>query len=361
MARPTRALIDLAAIENNYRLAAERAPAAKTLAVVKADGYGHGAVEVAGALAPYADGFGVAGLEEALDLRQAGIANPILLLTGFFAASKLEDLVRHRLDTVVHCREQLEMLLAARLDGQLRVWLKMDSGMHRLGLAPESFGDAYQRLRTARQVSAIVLMSHFARAGERDSEFTGRQIDTFRHWTEGIEEHTSLANSAAVLAWPESHGDWIRPGIMLYGISPLDRPTAAVARLEPAMELVSEIIAVRELPAGAAIGYGGRYVCDRPTRIGVVAVGYGDGYPRHARDGTPVLVNGRRARLAGSVSMDLVTVDLEGLESVEVGDPVELWGKALSAREVAEACGTIAYELFTGVTSRVPRDYRRPV
>ncbi len=352
-------MVDLAAVEKNYRLAVELAPGTRTVAVVKADGYGHGAAEVAGALAARADAFGVASLEEALALRRAGIAKPILLMAGFFAADELDELAHQRLDTVVHCREQLEMLLAARLDGPLRVWLKMDSGMHRLGLAPESFGDAYRCLRAAPQVSEIVLMSHFGCADETDNEFTVRQNDRFRRWTREIEEPTSLANSAAVLAWPDCHGDWIRPGIMLYGISPLDRPTDAVARLEPAMELVSEIVAVRELRAGEAIGYGGRYVCQRSTLVGVVAAGYGDGYPRHAPDGTPVLVNGRRARLAGRVSMDLITVDLEGLGDVAVGDPVELWGKSLSAREIANACGTIAYELFTGVTSRVPRAYRR--
>jgi len=352
-------LIDLGAIDSNYRLAAELAPAAQTLAVVKADAYGHGAVQVARSLAPQADGFGVASLEEALALRQAGIANPILLMGGFFAASELAELIRHRLDTVVHCREQLEMLLATPLDGALRVWLKMDSGMHRLGFAPESFADAHERLRAAPQVSAIVLMSHFARADEPESDFTAHQMATFRHWTQGLEEPNSLAKSAAVLAWPDSHSDWNRVGIVLYGISPLDRPIAAADRLEPAMELVSEIIAVRDLRAGEAIGYGGRYTCERDTRVGVVAAGYGDGYPRHARDGTPVLVSGRRARLAGRVSMDLITLDLEGLDGIAVGDPVELWGKALPAREVADACGTIAYELFTGVTARVPRHYYR--
>ena len=359
MARPIRARVDLAAIESNYRLAAGLAPAARTLAVVKADGYGHGAVEVARALAPRADGFGVASLEEALALRQAGIDNLIVLMAGFFAASELPELARHRLDTVVHCPEQLERLLAAPLDEPIRVWLKMDTGMHRLGLAPESFADAYQRLRGAPQVSEIILASHFSRADEPDSDFTTRQMDTFRRSTQGLEAPASLAKSAAVLAWPDSHRDWNRVGIVLYGISPLDRPTAATQHLDPAMELVSEIIAVRDVRAGEAIGYGGRFVCERDTRVGVIAAGYGDGYPRHARDGTPVLVNGRRARLAGRVSMDLITVDLGGLEGVAVGDPVELWGKALSAREVADACDTIPYQLLTCVTGRVPRVYHR--
>ena len=359
MARPIRARIDLAAIERNYRLGAELAPAAKTLAVVKANGYGHGAVEVAGALAPRADGFGVASLEEALALRQSGIASRIVLMAGFFAAGELADLVRHQIDTVVHCPEQLDTLLATQLEGTVRVWLKMDSGMHRLGFAPESFAAAHARLRAAPQVSGIVLMSHFSHADEQEGEFTTRQIARFRRWTEGLEEPCSLAKSAAVLAWPDSHSDWNRLGLVLYGISPLDHPNAAADRLEPAMELVSEIFAVRDQRAGDAIGYGGRHVCARDTRIGVIAAGYADGYPRHARDGTPVLVGGSRARLAGRVSMDLITVDLEGLDDVAVGDPVELWGKALSANEVADCCDTIPYELFTGVAGRVPRDYHR--
>jgi alanine racemase len=357
VARPIRARVDLAAIGGNFRLAAELAPAARTMAVVKADGYGHGAVQVARALTGRADAFAVASLEEALVLRRASLDSPILLMAGFFAADELVELVHRGLDTVVHCREQLEMLLAARLDGPLRVWLKIDTGMHRLGLAAEDVGEAYRRLHAAAQVSEIVLMTHFARADERDSDFTRRQTERFRRWTGGIDEPSSLANSAAVLAWPESHGDWTRPGLMLYGISPLDRPTRAAARLEPAMELVSEIVAIRELAAGEAVGYGGRHVCERASRVAVVAAGYGDGYPRHARDGTPVLVNGRRARLVGRVSMDLITVDLEGVGEVAVGDPVELWGKALPARQVADACDTIAYELFTGVTARVPRLY----
>ncbi len=359
MGRPIRARIDLPAIVGNARLAAELAPATRMMAVVKGDAYGHGAAEVARALAPLADGFAVAGLEEALALRRAGIEGPILLMAGFFAAAELPELAAERLDPVVHCREQLELLLATRLDRPLRVWLKLETGMQRLGFDDGAFGKAHRRLRAAPQVSEIVLMTQLARADERDNDFTPRQNDRFRRATEGLEGATSLANSAAVLAWPECHGDWIRPGIMLYGSSPLDRPAAAAARLEPAMELVSEIVAVRDLAPGEPIGYGGRFVCRRPTRIGVVAAGYGDGYPRDAPDGTPVVVGGRRARLAGRVSMDLITVDLEGVERAAVGDPVELWGKSLPVSEVADACGTIAYELVTGVTARVPRIYRR--
>ena len=357
MARPTRARVDLTAIERNYRRCADLAPGSRILAVVKADAYGHGAVPVARALAPRADGFGVASLEEALTLRQAGITNPIVLMAGFFAADELPELVRQRIDTVVHSPEQLEALLAARLEGALRVWLKMDTGMHRLGLAPESLPEAHRRLSAAPQVSEIVLMGHLSHAEGLEDGFTAGQIATFRRCTRELAEPGSLAKSAALLAWPDSHAEWNRLGITLYGISPLDHPNPAGERLEPAMEFLSEVVAVRDLEAGEAIGYGGRFVCERDTRMGVVAAGYADGYPRHARDGTPVLVDGRRARLAGRVSMDLLTVDLEGLDDVRVGDPVELWGKALSINEVAEACDTIAYELLTGVSPRVPREY----
>ena len=360
MARATRALIDLSAIRRNHRLAAALAPRARVVAVVKADGYGHGAVEVARALAPETGAFGVASLEEALVLRGAGIEGPILLMAGFAARDELPELARHRLDTVVHCREQLEALAAAPPEGALRVWLKMDSGMHRLGFAPDAVAAARERLDELPGVSEVVLMTHFARADERGNDFTARQAELFARATAGLAGRRSLANSAAVLAWPQTHADWTRPGLMLYGVSPLDRPTEACARLEPAMTLESEIIAVQEVAAGEAVGYGGRWVCPRDSRIGVVAAGYGDGYPRHAPDGTPVLVRGRRAPLAGVVSMDVLTVDLGELEGVAVGDAVELWGPSLPAREVAEACGTIPYELFTGLTSRVPRRYPRP-
>ena len=359
MARPIRARVDLAAVRRNLDLARELAPASRIVAVVKADGYGHGAVAVARALARRADAFGVASLEEALALRGAGIVEPILLMAGAFGDDELPELARQRIDTVVHCPEQLAALLASELDRPLGVWLKMDSGMHRLGFGPESFAAAHQRLLGAPQVGEIVLMSNFPRADQRDNDLTSRQTERFRRWTRGLEGHTSLANSAAVLAWPECHGDRVRPGIMLYGVSPLDRPNGAAARLEPAMELVTEIVAVNPVAAGEAIGYGGHNVCRRDTRIGVAAVGYADGFPRHAPDGTPVLVNGRRAKLAGRVSMDLITIDLEGVGEVAVGDPVELWGKRVSAREVADACGTIAYELFTGVTARVPREHHQ--
>jgi alanine racemase len=357
MGRATRALIDLSALKHNYRLAKQLAPQSRALAAIKANAYGHGAVAVAQALSDEADAFGVACVEEALALRGAGISNPILLLEGFFKPSELELLVEHQLDTVIHCTEQLECLLSTPLRTPVKVWLKMDSGMHRLGFSPETFTAAYRVLQEAPQVSDIMLMSHFARADELDSPYTQQQIDCFNRWTQGLQAPRSLANSSAVLAWPDSHAQWVRPGMMLYGVSPLVHATSASALLRPVMQLESEIIAIRALQAGESIGYGGRYICDKPTLVGVVAIGYGDGYPRHARDGTPVLVNGQRTELIGRVSMDMLTVDLSDIAQVRIGDPVQLWGADLSANEVAAACDTIAYELVTGISPRVPLLY----
>lgn len=360
MSRPVRALIDLSAVERNARLAAELAAPARVVAVIKADAYGHGAIEVARALVGIADAFGVASVEEAVALRDAGVTERILLLAGLFAPQELEPATGHRLDTVVHSAAQLDLVCSLPPSSPpLRVWLKMDSGMHRLGFAPAAFADAYETLRAASGVGEIVLMTHLGRADEIGSDATRRQLERFARCSRDLDAPHSLANSAALLAWPATRGDWVRPGIMLYGLSPLDRSISETERLRPAMRFESEIVAVRELAAGEPIGYGGDSVCARRTRLGVVAVGYGDGYPRHAPDGTPLLVDDRRAPLLGRVSMDLLTVDLTDLGDVRPGAPVELWGQGLSANEVAASCGTIAYELVTRVAARVPRRYRR--
>jgi len=355
--RPTRAVIDLDALRHNLQVARQSAPHSKILAVVKADAYGHGAVVTAEALAPRTDGFGVATLDEALELRTAGLQHPLVLMAGFFEPDELPTLAEQRLEPVIHSPWQVEQLLAANLQAPLRVWLKLDTGMHRLGLTDNEFRAAYERLRQAPQVEDLVLMTHFSDADQTSNPETSAQLERFRQATSGLEGAQSLANSAAILAWPETHGDWARPGMMLYGWSPLDRPTPACDELRPVMRLESSILALHRLEAGETIGYGSRYRCSRPTLIGVVALGYGDGYPRSAPDGTPVLVNGRRCSVAGTVSMDFVTVDLTGAEETQVGDPVELWGPSLSANEVAEHCSTIAYELLTRVSSRVPRHY----
>jgi len=358
MSRPTFAIIDTQAFVANYRYAKSLAPQTRAVAVVKANAYGHGAVALAIALGDEADAFGVACSEEAMELRESGIRNAIVLLEGVFEPSELGTAALHDFMLTVHSQSQLEWLLSARLARPLRVWLKVDTGMHRLGFAPADLPAAYRRLMDSPNVAEVVLMTHFACADEMDNTATPRQLSLFRDITKGIEAPLSLANSAAVMAWPETHGDWIRPGIMLYGSSPLDNDATHRAPLHPVMRLESHLIAIHELAAGESIGYGGRYTCTRPTRVGVVAIGYADGYPRHAPDGTPTAVNGRPAALIGRVSMDMLTVDLSEQPDAQVGDRVQLWGELVSANEIARRSGTIAYELFTRVNRRVHFQYR---
>jgi alanine racemase len=358
MTRPTRAAIDLDALRHNFAVARALAGAARTVAVIKANGYGHGAVAVARALAGAAPALGVASVEEAQELRESGISTPIVLLEGVFDPHEMALVDRLALAMVVHSREQLEWVRAARPTRPLTCWLKLDSGMHRLGFTADTFAAAHAALAQCPQVGQVVLMTHLARADEPDHPYTNRQLALFAQVCNGMAEPRSLASSAGLLAWPAAIADWVRPGIMLYGASPLPPAHPAAARLRPVMTLESALIAVRDLKAGESIGYGGRFVCERPTRVGVVAAGYADGYPRHAPDGTPVAVNGQLTRLIGRVSMDMLTVDLTALPHARSGDPVELWGAQISANAVAAASDTIAYQLFTGVTRRVPRLYR---
>ena len=353
--RPARALIDLDALRHNYRLAREFS-GARALAVVKADAYGHGALRCAQALADEADGFAVACIEEALELRAAGIRAPILLLEGFFEAAELALIAEHQLWCVVHSLWQLEAIERSAVARPLTVWLKLDSGMHRVGLHPEDYRAAHQRLLASGKVAKIVLMSHFARADEPDCPRTAEQLAVFQAARGELLAETSLCNSPALLGWPEVPSDWVRPGIMLYGATPFEQPQERAARLKPVMTLESRIIAVRELPAGAPVGYGARFVSARPTRVGVVAMGYADGYPRHAPSGTPVAVDGVRTGLIGRVSMDMLTVDLTDLPQAGLGSRVELWGAQVPASEVAAAAESIPYQLFCNL-KRAPRKY----
>ncbi|HPE60237.1 MAG TPA: alanine racemase [Thiolinea sp.] len=355
MARPAQALIDLEAIRHNYRQARRLAPGTRAFAIIKANAYGHGAVRVAQALAGEADGFGVACIEEALELRESGISSRIVLLEGIFTPDEMVQAGQAGFDLVVHTPEQLEWLLQARPARTLNVLLKIDTGMHRLGLAPAEVPSVFSRLQQCAHVGDITLMTHFARADEAGVDVTLQQISRFKTAIRGLEAPVSLANSAGILTWPQSHGNWIRPGLMLYGVTPMDDGSAQ-ALLKPAMTLKSALIAVRELHPGEHVGYGGRFRCETTTRVGVVAMGYADGYPRHATDGTPVLLNGRRTRLIGRVSMDMLTIDLGGQEA-RVGDPVELWGRHIDAADVARHAATIPYTLFTGITRRVPLIY----
>ncbi len=358
MSRPTYAIIDTQAFVANYRYAKSLAPGSRALAVVKANAYGHGAVTLAHALSGQADAFGVACSEEAMELRESGIDNPILLLEGAFDPDEIELADRANLMLVVHSQHQLDWMLKAKPDRPLTVWLKIDTGMHRLGFTPQAAPRIYRHLKDSPHIGEVVLMSHFARADEMDSDATARQLDTFDDTAHDLTAPFSLANSAATLAWPQTHTQWIRPGIMLYGSSPLAGSRIDTSALVPVMRLQSELIAIRDLAAGESIGYGGRFVCDKPTRVGVVAAGYGDGYPRHAPDGTPVTVNGQRTRLIGRVSMDMLTIDLSTQPDAAIGDTVQLWGDLIKANEVAQLSETISYELFTGVTRRVHFHYR---
>lgn len=354
--RPARAIIDLQALRHNYRLARETS-GAKALAVLKADAYGHGAVQVAQALEAEANGFAVACIEEALELRAAGIRAPILLLEGFFEADELELIVEHDFWCVVHSLWQLDVIEQRRLHKPLTIWLKLDSGMHRVGLHPQQFQTAYQRLQACGKVANIVLMSHFARADELDSPSSAEQVAVFEAARAGMNTEISLRNSPAIMGWPNVPSDWVRPGIMLYGSTPFDRPQTVADRLQPVMTLESKIICVRELPAGEPVGYGATFITERSSRVGVVAMGYADGYPREAPTGTPVLIDGQPSQLLGRVSMDMLCVDLSHLPEAGLGSRVELWGKNILASDVAARAGTIPYRIFCNLR-RVPRIYQ---
>jgi alanine racemase len=358
MARPTHARVDLAAIRHNYLHAKAQAPGARALAVVKADAYGHGAVTVARALEPLVDAFAVACVEEALELRESSIRAPIVLLEGVFEPDELSVVDRAGLTAVAHSAEQLEWLCAASPTRSQQVWLKMDTGMHRLGLAPETYARAFARLTACKHVEEIVLMTHLACADEPGHSATAAQLACFDTHAAHLPGPRSIANSAAILDCVAAHGDWLRPGIMLYGASPFGESHPSAAALRPTMVLESRLISVRELAPGEAIGYGRRFVCQSPTRVGVVAAGYADGYPRHARDGTPAAVNGQPTRIIGRVSMDMLTVDLTDQPDARCGDPVQLWGDLVPANAVADASDTIAYQLFTGLSRRVPIRYQ---
>jgi len=353
--RPARALIDLQALRHNYRFA-RQLTGARALAVIKADAYGHGAVRCALALEAEADGFAVACIEEALALREVGIKAPVLLLEGFFEASELELIVKHDFWCVVHSTWQLEAIEKASLAKPIQVWLKMDTGMHRVGLHPRDYQAAYQRLQASGKVAKIVLMSHFARADELDSQASNEQVAVFEAARQGLKAEVSLRNSPAVLGWPQIPSDWVRPGIMLYGATPFETEQPEAARLQPVMTLESKVISVRELPAGEPVGYGARFVSPRPTRVGVVAMGYADGYPRHAPTGTPVLVAGKRSQLIGRVSMDMLCIDLTDVPEAGLGSTVELWGKNILASDVATQAGSIPYQIFCNLR-RAPLVY----
>ena len=344
--------IDRDALRHNFREAKRRAGDARVMAVIKANGYGHGALRVARALAE-ADAFAVARVDEGIALREAGITQRIAVLQGFCRTEELQLHARYRLEPVVHSLLQVELLEGSPIK-DLNIWLKLDSGMHRLGLEPEEFRDAARRLRACPAVrQPFQVLSHLACADDLAHTATPRQMELFRDSAASLDSARSLANSAGLLGWSDSIQDWVRPGIMLYGVSPFAEKSGAELGLQPVMTLRTRLIAVKNLRPGDAVGYGGDWVCQRPTRLGVAAIGYGDGYPRHAGSGTPVLVNGWRAPVAGRVSMDMISVDLTDLPPCAPGDPVTLWGEGLPVETVARCAATIPYELLCGVTQRV--------
>ncbi len=351
------AVIDRQALRHNAQQVRRLAPHSHIVAIVKANAYGHGLTATALALLDDADCFGVARLSEALVLRSAGITKPILLLEGFFCAGELPLLAELRIDTAVHSPEQLLALEQASLAPPVRVWMKLDTGMHRLGVSPRQAGDFYNRLAACPNIMGPVnIMSHFARADEPQADATPRQLACFDEFAQGKPGMQSIAASGGILFWPDSHRDWVRPGILLYGVSP-GAGAGADYGFKPAMTLTSSLIAVRDHRAGEASGYGGIWVSPRDTRLGVIAFGYGDGYPRGAPNGTPVWINGREVPLAGRVSMDMLVVDLGPDSHERVGDRVVLWGPDLPVERVAAASGSSAYELVTRLTSRVAIEY----
>jgi alanine racemase len=356
--RPLVATIDLAAIRHNYAVAKRCAPGRQAFAVVKANAYGHGVGEVVTALSDLADGFAVACLEEAVAVRALHSEARILLLEGCFEAAEYQLAAQLGLDLVLQGEQQAADFLAAKLRRPLNVWLKLDSGMHRLGFNGLTLRAWHARLHGAAAVAELNLLSHFACADERGHDMIEQQLEAFIDVLDLDFAQRSLANSAAILTIPAAHMDWLRPGIMLYGATPFAELGAVELGLEPAMTLTAQLIACRDVAVGESVGYGASWLAQRPSRIGTVSCGYADGYPRHAPSGTPVLVRGQRVALAGRVSMDMLTVDLTDLPSARIGDDVQLWGAQLPVDEVARAAGTIGYELLSKVTQRVPRRYR---
>jgi alanine racemase len=354
VSRLIRAVIDSEALRHNLSVVRARAGRARVIAVVKANAYGHGLVHAARALAA-ADAFAVARLEEALELRAAGIGTRIVLLEGVFSAAQLEEAARARLDLVVHDPLQIELLERSGGAGRFALWLKIDSGMNRLGFACGDFAAALARIRAlASAPRELRLLTHLSCANERDDAVTRSQLERFRAATRGLDYEVSIANSAGLFGAVTLGCHWVRPGLALYGASPFEDCTAERLGLRPVMTLRSSVIAVRRVAPGEAVGYGATWVAGRDSLIAIVAAGYGDGVHRSLRSGTPVLIGGERAPLAGRVSMDMLAVDVSALSDVRMGTPVVLWGAGLPVEEVARHAGTIAYELLCSVSQRVP-------
>lgn len=376
MARALKATINTAALKHNFQCIKQKVQPAKILSMIKANGYGHGIINVAKTLEE-SDAFGVACIEEALTLREASIQNRIILMEGFFSSAELQDMLRFQLEPVIHHQTQVMALIEHEKQWQstlthmspvtsmssmspmtpktpLNVWIKIDTGMHRLGFSLSEFQEAYRVLKSLKSLQIQGLMTHFACADELHNPKTKEQMSHFQTLVKDISLDKSLANSAAIWEWPESHGNWVRPGIMLYGVSPFKGKRGLDLGLIPAMTLSTSLISIQWLKKGEKVGYGGIYACEQDMPVGVVAVGYADGYPRHAPWNTPLLLNGKRIPLVGRVSMDMITVDLSSQPDAKVGDSIELWGENLPVEEVANHMGTLGYELLTSLSPRVP-------
>ena len=351
MSRPLQARINLSALQSNLAVAKQHAPHSRIMAVIKANGYGHGLLRVARSLAG-ADGFAVIELNDAVALRDAGLQQKILLLNGYYGVEELPVIAAHGLAVVIHNQEQLDMLATAPLPVKLEVFLKFNTGMNRLGFRPEAANAVLAQLKNNKQVGGITLMTHFAFADVKEG--IAEQLEQFNRIAARANMPQSLANSAALLRYPESHADWVRPGIMLYGSSPFAETSAKQLGLRPVMTLQSQIIATQDLQPGDKVGYTGVFTAEKRMTIGIVACGYADGYPRHARSGTPVCVEGKITRTLGRIAMDMLCVDLSGIPDAAVGTPVTLWGEGNPIEDVAKAAGTVSYELFTKLNSRVP-------
>lgn len=352
MSRPTFMTIDLGALHHNLERVHQFAPGRAVIAMVKANAYGHGIVRVAKAL-PMADTLGVASLEEGVQLREAGITQPVKLMEGLFYADEIAEAAKQQFTLVVHHEPHVEMLEKANVKTPFAIWLKINTGMHRLGIDPSQLDSIYQRLMKLDCVKKpIGLMTHFAEADAVDGDATRKQIDLFNKVTAHLPGPRSLANSAGIIAWPEAAGDVVRPGLMLYGASPFPGKTGLDHGLQPVMTLSSRLIAITHVKQGGKVGYGGTWTAPSDMMLGVVGVGYGDGYPQFAKNGTPMLVNGKECPLVGRVSMDMLTVDLSHQPQAKIGDPVILWGKGLPVEYVARHSNTSAYEILTRMTPR---------
>ena len=349
--RPIQATIRLSALEHNLAVAKSKAPQSKVMVVVKANGYGHGLLNAAKGLKA-ANGFAILGLDEALTLRAAGYKQTILMLEGFFSTDELPVISEQGISIVVHSHKQVEILESVNLAKPIAIHLKMNTGMNRLGFKPQDFESVLARLKVCKNVAGITLMEHFATADELLG--IAKPLAVFKQATQAHQHPQSLANSAALLRFPEAHADWVRAGIMLYGTSPIAEDSAAKFGLKPVMQLTSEIISVQTLEPGESLGYGHRFTATQKTRIGVVACGYADGYPRHAPNGTPIAVAGKMTQTLGRVSMDMLFVDITAIPEAEIGASVEMWGNQVSVDDVAHSAETISYELLCAVAPRVP-------